>query len=119
MTQMGGVVVEVSLKVAATKSSVTMALKKICDTCVRGRVRVSVRNGVRLGVRVRVRIGVGANLLVAQVALVLLVHLVRVGQRDEGVPVARLDLRGLLHRAGRHDAVVLDVLAEEVPVLRR
>ena len=32
-TQMGGVVVEVSLKVAATKSSVTRQLKKICDTC--------------------------------------------------------------------------------------
>eukprot|EP00964_Phaeocystis_antarctica_P123644 scaffold87325_cov48-Phaeocystis_antarctica.AAC.7 len=59
------------------------------------------------------------HLLVAQVALVLLVHLVRVGQRDEGVPVTRLHLRGLLHRAGRHDAVVLNVLAEEVPVLRR
>ena len=34
LTQMGGVVVEVSLKVAATKSSVTIQLKKICDTCV-------------------------------------------------------------------------------------
>ena len=43
MTQMGGVVVEVSLKVAATKSSVTMALKKICDTCVRGRGRGGIR----------------------------------------------------------------------------
>ena len=39
MTQTGGVVVEVSLKVAATKSSVTIQLKKICDTCVRGRVK--------------------------------------------------------------------------------
>ena len=38
-TQMGGVVVEVSLKVAATKSSVTIQLKKICDTCIRGRVK--------------------------------------------------------------------------------
>ena len=35
MTQMGDVSVEVSLKVAATKSSVTIQLKKICDTCVR------------------------------------------------------------------------------------
>ena len=33
-----------------------------------------------------------AILLVAQVALVLLVHLVRVGQRHQGVPVARLHL---------------------------
>ena len=32
MTQMGMVVVLVSLKVAATKSSVTRQLKKICDT---------------------------------------------------------------------------------------
>ena len=31
-TQVGMVVVEVSLKVAATKSSVTRQLKKICDT---------------------------------------------------------------------------------------
>eukprot|EP00964_Phaeocystis_antarctica_P130176 scaffold94055_cov37-Phaeocystis_antarctica.AAC.1 len=41
--KVGGVVVEVSLKVAATKSSVTMALKKICDTCVRGRGRGGIR----------------------------------------------------------------------------
>ena len=74
---------------------------------------------MRVRIRVRSRSRGRANLLVAQVALVLLVHLVRVGQRDEGVPVARLHLRGLLHRAGRHDAVVLNVLAEEVPVLRR
>ena len=33
-----------------------------------------------------------ANLLVAQVALVLLVDVVRVGQRDERVPVTRLHL---------------------------
>ena len=51
LTQMGGVVVEVSLKVAATKSSVTRQLKKICDTCARFGVRV------RCGVRVRVRCG--------------------------------------------------------------
>mmetsp|Transcript_41182 Transcript_41182/g.98892 ORF Transcript_41182/g.98892 Transcript_41182/m.98892 type:complete len:200 (-) Transcript_41182:156-755(-) len=41
MTQMGGVVVEVSLKVAATKSSVTRQLKKICDTCSSRRWRSS------------------------------------------------------------------------------
>ena len=34
LTQTGRVTVEVSLKVAATKSSVTRQLKKICDTCV-------------------------------------------------------------------------------------
>ena len=62
MTQMGGVVVEVSLKVAATKSSVTMALKKICDTCVRGRVRGRGRGRVRVRVRARVRVsGVGVG----------------------------------------------------------
>jgi hypothetical protein len=46
MTQMGGVVVEVSLKVAATKSSVTRQLKKICDTCARVRIRVGVGLGL-------------------------------------------------------------------------
>ena len=54
-TQVGMVVVEVSLKVAATKSSVTRQLKKICDTCVRVRVGVSVSAWVRA--RVRVRLG--------------------------------------------------------------
>ena len=49
MTQMGGVVVEVSLKVAATKSSVTKQLKKICDTCARVRIRVGVGLGLGLG----------------------------------------------------------------------
>ena len=49
MTQMGGVSVEVSLKVAATKSSVTIQLKKICDTCVRVRIRVRVGLGLGLG----------------------------------------------------------------------
>ena len=44
MTQTGGVTVEVSLKVAATKSSVTIQLKKICDTCIRGRVKGRGRN---------------------------------------------------------------------------
>ena len=57
MTQMGAVTVEVSLKVAATKSSVTMQLKKICDTCVRVRVRVGVSVGARVRVRARVRLG--------------------------------------------------------------
>ena len=33
LTHVGGVVVDVSLKVAATISSVTRQLKKICDTC--------------------------------------------------------------------------------------
>ena len=47
-TQVGMVLVEVSLKVAATKSSVTRQLKKICDTCARFGVRV--RRGVRVGV---------------------------------------------------------------------
>ena len=55
LTQTGAVTVEVSLKVAATKSSVTRQLKKICDTCVRVRVGVSVSAWVR--VRVRVRLG--------------------------------------------------------------
>ena len=54
-TQVGMVVVEVSLKVAATKSSVTRQLKKICDTCARVRVGVSVSAWVRA--RVRVRLG--------------------------------------------------------------
>jgi hypothetical protein len=57
LTQMGAVTVEVSLKVAATKSSVTMQLKKICDTCVRVRVRVGVSVGARVRVRARVRLG--------------------------------------------------------------
>ena len=75
MTQMGGVVVEVSLKVAATKSSVTRQLKKICDTCARFGVRV--RRGVRArrGVRVRVGWGLGLGLRVGS----------RFGLRDEGV----------------------------------
>ena len=51
LTQTGAVTVEVSLKVAATKSSVTRQLKKICDTCARFGVRV------RCGARVRVRCG--------------------------------------------------------------
>ena len=51
----GAVTVEVSLKVAATKSSVTRQLKKICDTCVRVRVGVSVSAWLRA--RVRVRLG--------------------------------------------------------------
>jgi len=53
--EMGGVVGEVSLKVAATKSSVTRQLKKICDTCVTfgGRVRCGVRVRVRWGLRIR------------------------------------------------------------------
>ena len=55
LTQTGAVTVEVSLKVAATKSSVTRQLKKICDTCVRVRVGVSVSAWVRA--RVRVRLG--------------------------------------------------------------
>ena len=42
-----------------------------------------------------------ANLLVAQVALVLLVDVVGQRERDEGVPVARLHLRGILRRRGR------------------
>ena len=44
---------------------------------------------------------VRANLLVAQVALVLLVDVVGQRERDEGVPVARLHLRGILRRRGR------------------
>ena len=63
------------------------------------RVRVRVRGRVR--VRIRVRVRVRANLLVAQVALVLLVHLVRVGQRHKRVPVARLRLSSLFRLAGR------------------
>jgi len=55
LTQTGAVTVEVSLKVAATKSSVTRQLKKICDTCVRVRVGVSVSAWVRA--RVRIRLG--------------------------------------------------------------
>ena len=47
---------------------------------------------VRSRSRSRVRSRGRANLLVAQVALVLLVHLVRVGQRHERVSVARLHL---------------------------
>ena len=55
LTQIGAVTVEVSLKVAATKSSVTMQLKKICDTWLRVWVGVSV--GARVRVRARVRLG--------------------------------------------------------------
>ena len=47
---------------------------------------------VRSRSRSRVRSRGRANLLVAQVALVLLVHLVRVGQRHERVSVTRLHL---------------------------
>ena len=61
---------------------------------------------MRVRIRVRSRSRGRANLLVAQVALVLLVHLVRVGQRHEGVPVARLhlsnafDIASILVRVG-------------------
>merc|ERR1719262_504198 len=46
---MGGVVVEVSLKVAATKSSVTRQLKKICDTCSSRKKRGSSSGSSSLG----------------------------------------------------------------------
>ena len=61
---------------------------------------------VRSRSRSRVRSRGRANLLVAQVALVLLVHLVRVGQRHERVSVARLhlsndlDIASILVRVG-------------------
>ena len=48
LTQTGAVTVEVSLKVAATKSSVTRQLKKICDTCVRFGVRVRATGRVKV-----------------------------------------------------------------------
>ena len=56
LTHTGKVTVEVSLKVAATKSSVTMQLKKICDTCVR------VRFGLGLGLGLGLRLGLGSGL---------------------------------------------------------
>ena len=57
--------------------------------------------GLGLELGLGLGLGLGSNLLVAQVALVLLVHLVRVGQRHEGVPVARLHLCRMLCFAGR------------------
>ena len=48
LTQTGAVTVEVSLKVAATKSSVTRQLKKICDTCARLGVRVRATGRLKL-----------------------------------------------------------------------
>jgi hypothetical protein len=65
MTQMGGVVVEVSLKVAATKSSVTMQLKKICDTCVSARVGVGVGVGDGVGIGLGLGLGLGVGVGVA------------------------------------------------------
>ena len=70
LTQTGRVTVEVSLKVAATKSSVTRQLKKICDTWLGLGLGLGSGSGLGLG------LGLGPNLLVAQVALVLFVHVV-------------------------------------------
>ena len=72
LTQTGRVTVEVSLKVAATKSSVTRQLKKICDTW----LGLGFGFGLGLGLGLGLRLGLGPNLLVAQVALVLFVHVV-------------------------------------------
>ena len=74
LTQTGRVTVEVSLKVAATKSSVTRQLKKICDTWLG--LRSGLGSGSGSGLGLGLGLGLGPNLLVAQVALVLFVHVV-------------------------------------------